>query len=94
VPLNSAPKLLARYRLDASARGYSESTIIHTEQCVTVLITFLGAINDVATVSANDLRRFIVALKNKNSRNSNGRNTQKLSQTTVNTYVRAIRSFW
>jgi len=55
----------------------------------------LGGINDVSTITADDLRRFIVALKSRtaweNSPKSKGR---RLSPVTVNTYVRAIKSFW
>ena len=80
LPLNSAPKLLARYRLDARARGYSESTIIHTEQCLTFFITFLGGIDDVAAVSADDLRRFIVALRNKNTRDGTYHNLEYIKR--------------
>ena len=93
-PPASVTRQLARYRLDACARGYSESTISHTERCVRFFTTFLGGIDDVARVGADDLRRFIISLKDKTFWNKDCRNDRKLSPTTTNTYVRAIRSFW
>ncbi len=85
---------LARYRLDACARGYSDDTITHTELCVSFFNAFLGGIDDVARISADDLRRFIVCLRDKNPGSQDSRRGRKLSPTTINTYVRAIRSFW
>jgi hypothetical protein len=85
---------LARYRLDACARGYSDDTITHTELCVSFFNAFLGGIDYVARISADDLRRFIVCLRDKKPGSQDSRRGRKLSPTTINTYVRAIRSFW
>ena len=84
---------LARYRLDARAQGFSEVTVIHTERCVRAFAAFSGGIGDVAAVGADDLRRFIIYLKDRTARH-NGRQGKKLSPVSVNTYIRAIRSFW
>ena len=55
----------------------------------------MGGIQDVSQVTADDLRRFIVALKQKpvvtGKKEQSGK---KLSGTSINTYVRAIKSFW
>ncbi len=55
----------------------------------------MGGINDVGQVTADDLRRFIVAIRQKERwaglPQANG---QKVSATTVNTYTRAIKGFF
>jgi hypothetical protein len=38
----SLPVQLARYRLDARARGYGDATIIHTDRCVRAFGTSCG----------------------------------------------------
>ena len=75
------------------AQGFSEVTVIHTERCVRAFAAFSGGIGDVAAVGADDLRRFIIYLKDRTARH-NGRQGKKLSPVSVNTYIRAIRSFW
>jgi len=56
---------------------------------------FMGGISDVTRIEADDLRRFIVALRQKEKwaglPQAKG---QKLSGTTVNTYTRAIKAFF
>ncbi len=89
----SVASQLARYRLDAGARGYSEATIQHTERSVRAFAAFCGGIGDVALVSADDLRRFIISLKERAPR-LRGWRENRLSPTSVNTYVRAVRAFW
>jgi site-specific recombinase XerD len=54
---------------------------------------FLGGIGDVRAVGGDDLRQYINHLKDRPSRGK-GRQGRKLSLTSVNTYVRAVRSFW
>jgi hypothetical protein len=58
---DSIARQLARYRLDARARGYSEATIRHTESCVRSFDAFCGGISDVNLIEGDDLRRFIVS---------------------------------
>jgi site-specific recombinase XerD len=93
LPLMSLEVQLARYHLDAGAQGFSEVAIIHTERCVRSFAAFSGGIGDVAAVEANDLRRFILYLKDKTARH-NCRHGKTLSPVSVNTYIRAVRSFW
>jgi integrase/recombinase XerC len=90
---NSVTVQLARYRLDGRARGFSDATIIHTDRCVRAFAAFYGGIGDVAAVEGDDLRRFIIRLKDQPARHGR-RPGGKLSLVSVNTYVRAIRSFW
>jgi site-specific recombinase XerD len=90
----SITRQLASYRLEASSRGYSEKTIAHVEMSVRLFTEFMGGIEDVSLVEGDDLRRFIVHLKNKVSINSKASQDRKISPTTVNTYVRSLRSFW
>ncbi len=55
----------------------------------------MGSIDDITVITADDLRRFIVALKGKTAWESLAQGTGKsLSPTTINTYVRAVKSFW
>ena len=81
---NSLSTQLSRYELYAQAEGLSPATIAHTTRCVGFFAAFLGGINDVSAVTADDLRRFIVALKSRtaweNSPKSKGR---RLSPVTV-----------
>ena len=50
----SLPFQMARYTLDARARGYSERTIAHTELSVRAFATFLGGINVKSCVNLID----------------------------------------
>jgi len=55
----------------------------------------MGGIDDVTRITGDDLRRFIVALKGKTAWENLPQGTgRSLSLTTINTYVRAIKSFW
>ena len=85
----------SKYRLYADAQGLSPKTISHTSRCVGFFDSFMGGIHDISQVTADDLRRFIVALKQKPV--VSGKKEQygkQLSGTSINTYVRAIKSFW
>ena len=92
--LLSITRQLSVYRLDVRSRGYSEATITHVERCVRFFEQFLGGVEDVGAVDGDDLRRFIVSLKDKTSRNCKSPGDRKLSPASINTYARAIRSFW
>ena len=91
----SIENILSRYSLYARAAGYSEKTITHTVRCVSAFSDFLGGIDDVRKVAADDLRRYLAALRDKNkwSELPHGKE-QKLSGTSINTYCRAIKAFW
>jgi site-specific recombinase XerD len=84
---------LARFRLDYRARGFSEATIRHTESAVRSFADSCGGISDVSLIEGDDLRRFIIVLKERPPRH-NGWRSAKLSPTSVNTYTRAVRGFW
>ena len=90
---SSLPSQLARYRLDARARGYSEATITHNLAAASAFAGYSGAADDLAAVTGDDLRRFIIYLKDGPARHG-GRPGKKLNLVLVNTYVRAVRSFW
>ncbi len=87
--------LLTRYALAARARGESEETIRHISRIVGFFDHFMGGIDDVTQIQDDDLRRFIVALRQKEKwaglPQAKG---QKLSGTTVNTYTRAVKAFF
>jgi site-specific recombinase XerD len=56
---------------------------------------FLGGIPDAKRVNGDDLRRFIAALRNRQTWAAcPNRRKRTLSPTSINTYVRAIRAFW
>jgi len=54
---------LAAYRICAQAEGKSPKTIRWIMSSVTYFGEYLGANQDVNTITANDLRGFIIALK-------------------------------
>ena len=86
---------MERYQLHAQARNFSPATITHVKNCLRFFADFLGPPVDVSRVSGDDLRRFIIHLKSVTTwKNSRQRTQRKLSPVTVNTYVRAIKSFW
>jgi site-specific recombinase XerD len=91
----SVEVLLTRYGLSARAEGLSPKTVSHVRLGVRLFDDFLGGIPDVRKVSADDLRRFIIALQQRpkwqGMRQSNGQN---ISPTAINTYTRAVKSFW
>jgi integrase/recombinase XerC len=90
----SVTRQLAAYRLDACSRGYSEDTITHVERSVGFFVHFLGGVDDVRLVAGDDFRRFIVSLKEKTPANCKHNAERKLSPNSINSYARAIRSFW
>ena len=85
----------SRYRLWAQAQGYSPKTISHVTQAVEMFEKFLGGIPDAGRISGDDLRRFIAALRNRQTWAAcPNRRKRPLSPTSINTYVRAVRAFW
>ncbi len=81
----SADAQFARHRLDA--------TIQHTERSVRAFAAFRSGISGVALAGGDDLRRFIISLKER-ALPVRGWRASRLSPTSVNTYVRAVRAFW
>jgi len=95
LPKMAMENFISKYHLYAEAQGLSSKTISHTSRCVRFFDTFMGGIQDVSQVTADDLRRFIVALRQKPVISGKKEQSGKhLSGTSINTYVRAIKSFW
>jgi site-specific recombinase XerD len=91
----SIDSLLNRYALTAKSEGKSPATIEHTTRVVRFFTDFLGGITDVRTVKADDLRRFVLALQQKDKWSGTAQaKPQKITGTSVNTYIRGVKSFW
>ncbi|MFC1904563.1 tyrosine-type recombinase/integrase [Chloroflexota bacterium] len=87
--------IFERYEMDFRARGYSEKTIIHNEASVRYFIGYLGNAKGISEISGDDFRRFLGALRGRNAwEGLSLEKERKLSGTTINTYSRAIKSFW
>jgi site-specific recombinase XerD len=87
--------LLNRYALAAKAEGKSLATIEHTTRLVRFFADFLGGIIDVRSVNSNDLRRFALTLQQKDKWSGRAQaKPQKITGTSVNTYVRGVKTFW
>ena len=91
----SIESLVSRYQLSARSQGLSEKTVSFTCLGIKLFDSFLGGISDVRKVQADDLRRFIIALQQRERwqgcpQDGKGK---KLSPATVNTYCRAVRGF-
>lgn len=89
---------LVAYRTYAQAEGKSPKTVDWVTSSVGHFSRFLGPEQqDLARITANDLRRFIIALQDKNKFSGHPYNKVqdvKLSPHTVDTYCRGIRSFF
>ncbi len=95
LPKMSIANLLQRYSLDVRARGGSEETIQHTVMVMKFFTDFMGGIDDVTELEADDLRRFIVYLRQKKKWSGLPHvKDEKLGATAVNTYVRALKGFF
>ncbi len=57
--------MLTKYGLSARADGLSPETVKHVKRCVRFFDAFMGGIQDVRKVEADDLRRFTRALQGK-----------------------------
>jgi len=87
--------LLSRYEVAARAAGLSQATITHTTRCVTYFARYLGNVEEVQRVGADEFRFFLSGLRSQRVWEGTPRVKAKpLSPTTVNTYARAIRAFW
>ncbi len=88
---------LTAYRICARAEGRSRRTIDWITSSVRYFTDFLGGDADIAGITADDLRRFIIALQDSyRFRNHPYARPQKekLSAQSVETYARAIRAFF
>jgi site-specific recombinase XerD len=88
--------IITRYTLFARSEGFSPKTIKHTVSAVNYFTEFLGGIDDVTKVTADDLRRFIVGLQSRKrwANRTDVKIQGKISGTSINTYTRAIKAFW
>ena len=88
--------LFKRYALHARALGYSPKTVVHVQQPVSSFANFLSGVPDVKSVTADDPREYIVGLHSRPrwEGQSQEKDDRLLSATSVNTYVRGIKSFW
>ena len=88
---------LTAYRICAQAEGRSPRTIEWITSSVRYFANFLGDDQDISTITANDLRRFIIALQGSSkylSHPFNKPQQAKLSPQSIQTYCRAIRAFF
>ena len=87
--------IFERYEMDFRARGYSEKTIVHNEASVRYFLRYLGNAKGINEITGDDFRRFLGALRGRNAwEGLSLEKERKLSGTTINTYSRAIKSFW
>ncbi len=87
--------MLQRYSLDVRAKGGSEETIQHTTMVMKFFTDFMGGIDDVTKLEADDLKRFIVYLRQKKKWSGLPHvKDEKLGATAINTYVRALKGFF
>ena len=95
--MTTLPEALTAYRICARAEGKSPRTIEWVTSSVRHFSEFLGDQEDIAAITANDLRRFINALRDSRKYHQHPYNRpqeQKLSESSINTYARAIRAFF
>lgn len=88
---------LAAYRICAKAEGRSDRTIGWATSSVGYFADFLGGDPDISSITADDLRRFIIALQNTGKfRNHPCCRPQetKLSPVSIQTYCRGVRAFF
>ncbi len=88
---------LKAYHIYAQASGHSKSTIRWITSAVTYFSEFLGDKQDISQITANDLRRFIIAFGERRGYVKHPFKPERkepLAPITVQTYARAIRAFF
>lgn len=89
---------LVAYRTYAGAEGKSPKTVAWVTSSVGYFADFLDPEpHDISSVTGNDLRRFIIALQSKDKFSNhpyNKRQQVKLSPQSVETYSRAVKTFF
>jgi len=88
---------LTAYRICARAEGKSRRTIEWITSSVRYFSDFLGGDQDLSAITANDLRRFIIALQGAEKYRNHPYNRPqqaRLSPQSIETYCRAIRAFF
>jgi len=96
--MTTISEALAAYRICAKAEGKSPKAIRGIMSSVTYFKEFLGPERqDIADITGNDLRRFIIALQQRPKflrHPFNKPRQEKLSAQSIETYARAIRAFF
>jgi integrase/recombinase XerD len=95
--LTTLPDALTAYRICAKAEGKSPRTIEWITSSVRYFTSFLGDDQDISTITAIDLRRFIIALQGSGKYRNHPFNKPqqaKLLPQSIQTYCRAIRAFF
>jgi len=86
---------LDRYELDARASGISKSNIIHVKGRVSAFVGFLGDVDNVLGIGADDFRRYLSSLRDRLAWEGSTKQSDKIiTGTSIATYARAIKSFW
>lgn len=88
---------LTAYRVCAKAEGKSPRTIEWVTSSVGYFLEFLGGDAEIDAVGPNELRAFINALRDSPRYRSHPYarpQSERLSETSINTYARAIRAFF
>ena len=87
--------ILPQYVLSCQSKNFSPKSIVHAKSCVDRFREFMGDIDDVSRVTADDLRRFIVWSRTRTVWSGiHPGQEKKLSPVSVNTYVRGLKAFW
>jgi len=87
---------LSAYRICAQAEGKSPKAIRWIMSSVSYFSEFLGPKQEISSITANDFRRFIIALQRSTKFRNHPFNKpmpEKLSPQTIETYAWAIRAF-
>ena len=91
----SIENLMTRYELTARAELKSPKTVEHVKLSVKLFTSSVGGIQDVSKVKADDLRHFILDLEQRPKwAGISHEKEEKISRTTLNTYVRGVKAFW
>jgi len=91
----SIENLFHRYELSRLAQDHSPRSVAYTKSVVGYFGNFLGGMDDVGKVTDDDLRRYIVYLKQRTKWLGHPQAYKmKLSETTITDYVRTIKTFW
>jgi len=88
---------ITAYKICAKAEGKSPRTIGWVTSSVGYLAKFLGGDPEISSITADDFRRFIIALQATRKFNDHPYNKPqegKLSPQSIETYCRAIRAFF
>ena len=85
------------YRICAQAEGRSPKTVQWIVSSVNYLASFLGGDVEVSSITANDIRKFIISLQHSNKYRNHPYTVPQdtlLSPQSIETYCRAIRAFF